>query len=137
MSDIIAGLGSGLPVLLLQFSVTALLLVAGVLIFRLLTPFNEQALINQGNAAAATVSATTAVAIALPLAATLATSTAVLDIVIWGSIGLLVQVVVFVGVSLLNSGLKQRIEAGELAAAITLGGWQIAFALLNAAALAG
>ncbi|MFD2263349.1 DUF350 domain-containing protein [Lacibacterium aquatile] len=133
----IEALTSGLPLLLLHLAAASILLVVGAIIHLWLTPFRERELVAEGNSAAATVMATTAVALAMPIAATLATSLSLVDILIWGAVGLIVQLLVFVAASLALPNLKARIEAGENAAAITLGGWQIAAALLNAAALLG
>jgi putative membrane protein len=133
----ITALTSGLPLLVLHLGAAALLLIVGAIIHLWLTPFRERELVSQGNSAAATVMATTAVALAMPIAATLATSLSVVDILIWGTVGLIVQLAVFSAASLALGNLKARIERGEVAAAITLGGWQIAAALLNSAALLG
>ena len=72
----IAGaLGSGLPVLLLQFVVCIVLLVVGVAVYTLVTPFHERELLREGNVAAATVLSGAVIALAIPFAALLATST--------------------------------------------------------------
>ena len=54
-SSIADALGSGLPVLLLQFVICIVLLVVGVMIYTMVTPFHERELLRQGNVAAATV----------------------------------------------------------------------------------
>ena len=54
LSTSIAGaLGSGLPVLLLQFAICIVLLVAGVAVYMKVTPFHERELLREGNVAAA------------------------------------------------------------------------------------
>jgi putative membrane protein len=127
----------GLPVLLLQFSVTLALLGAGVVCYNALTPFNERELVRAGNTAAGIVAGGNFVALAIPLAATLATSLVTLDIVIWGIVALLLQLVAFVAAARLIPGLRGMIEAGNTAAACMLVGIQVAVALLNAGAMAG
>ena len=93
----IAGaLGSGLPVLLLQFVICIVLLVVGVAIYTTVTPFHERELLREGNVAAATVSSGAVIALAIPLAALLATTRAVLDIVVWGMVAILLQLVTVV-----------------------------------------
>ena len=54
-STILDALGSGLPMLLLQFVLVLALLVAGIFIYMAITPFHERELLRNGNPAAATV----------------------------------------------------------------------------------
>jgi putative membrane protein len=134
---IIDTLQTGLPVLLLQFAATLLLWVAGLLCYMAITPFHEHRLIGEGNCAAGTVLAGTAVALAIPLAATLAASAFTVDILLWGAVALVLQLVTFLIVSFIVRRLREMIEAGNVAAALVLTGVQIAVALLNAGAMAG
>ncbi|HSU04092.1 MAG TPA: DUF350 domain-containing protein [Acetobacteraceae bacterium] len=134
---ILSGLGHGLPLLLLDFVVTLVLLGIGIAIYMAITPFNERELLARGNAAAGLVLAGSVVSLAIPLAATLATSSALLDIVIWGVIALILQLVTFGLVTLCIRDLRHQIDAGNVAAACPLVAAQIAIALLNAAAVAG
>jgi len=135
--SILATLGSGLPVLALQFAVALALLAVGAVIYMALTPFNERALIAAGNAAAGLVLAGTLVALAIPLAATLATSHLTLDILIWGIVATVIQLATFRLAALLIPNLRIMIEQGNIAAACVLTGIQLAVALLNAGAMAG
>ncbi len=135
--SILATLGSGLPVLALQFAVALALLAVGAMIYMALTPFNERALIAAGNAAAGLVLAGTLVALAIPIAATLATSQITLDILIWGIVALVIQLATFRLAALLVPNLRAMIEQGNIAAACVLTGIQLAVALLNAGAMAG
>ena len=130
-------LGSGLPVLLGQFAATLALLGVGIAAYSAITPFHERRLIAAGNLAAGLVVAGTLVALALPLAVTLATSRTILDIVVWGSVALVLQLAAFAVSALALRGLRAAIEGGNAAAATMLVGVQIAVALLNAGAMAG
>lgn len=134
---ILSGLGSGLPVLLLHFVVTVLLLLGGLAAYVMITPLRERELLASGNRAAGIVLGGTVVAFAIPLAATLATSLALLDIVIWGVVALVLQIVTFGVAVLLFRDLRPMIENGNVAAATTLAALQLAIALLNAGAMAG
>jgi Domain of Unknown Function (DUF350) len=71
---IIDALGSGLPKLIIQFITCAVLLAIGVIIYTRLTPFREREMVVHGNAAAGTMLAGAILALAIPLAAMLATS---------------------------------------------------------------
>ncbi|MDJ0389546.1 DUF350 domain-containing protein [Roseomonas sp. E05] len=137
MDVILETLRAGLPVLAAQFMLTLALLAVGVAVYMLITPFHEMRLIRAGNTAAGIVLAGTLIALALPLAATLATSRFTLDILIWGLVALIVQLLVFAGAALLIRGLRGMIEEDNVAAAWMLAGIQIAVALLNAGAMAG
>lgn len=131
-------LNSGLPVLLPQFLITLLLLALGAGAYVLVTPFRERELIRQGNAAAGLVLGGALVSLAIPLAATLATSRVWLDILLWGSVAVLLQLLTLLVFTALARGFfRDAIEAGNSAAAALLVGLQLAIALLNAGAMAG
>ncbi|MCM8738075.1 DUF350 domain-containing protein [Azospirillum sp. A1-3] len=135
--SILTALGTGLPVLLVQLAVTLALLVAGVAVYTRITPFDERRLVAEGNAAGGLTLAGSIVALAIPLAATLATSTFVLDILLWGVVALILQLVAFAVATLLIRDLRGQIESGNVASAAALVGVQLGVALINAAAMAG
>jgi putative membrane protein len=137
MDRIFLTLRQGLPVLVEQLAVTLALLGIGIACYMLLTPFNERRLVRQGNVAAGVVVAGTLVALAIPLAATLATSVLTLDILLWSIVALVIQLATFVAATVMIRGLRAMIEAGNVAAALVLIGIQIAVALLNAGAMSG
>ena len=138
MEDGVIGvLTTGLPVLLAHFAVALALLGVGVACYNALTPFHELGLVREGNTAAGIVLGGNFVALAIPLAATLATSLVTLDILVWGVVALLLQLVAFVAAARLIPGLRGMIEANNTAAACMLVGIQVAVALLNAGAMAG
>lgn len=128
---------SGFPVLMLHLLVTFALLAGAAIVYALLTPWREIALIREGNAAAAVAFAAVLVGLAVPLAVSMSVSTSVRDIAIWGVATIVLQLLVFRLVDLLLTGLPQRIEKGEIAAAIVLAGAKLATALILAAALTG
>ena len=65
--------------------------VNAIFIYMAVTPFHERELLRNGNPAAATVLGGALVAIAIPLAALLATTGALLDILVWGVVAVLLQ----------------------------------------------
>jgi putative membrane protein len=117
--------------------VTLGLLGLGAAVYTAITPFHEFRLVRGGNVAAGIALAGTVVALAIPLAATLATSLVTLDILVWGLVALLLQLLTFFVASRLIPGLRDMIEADNPAAACVLVGVQLAVALLNAGAMAG
>ena len=137
MDTILETLGSGLPVLLGQLALTLGLLGIATACYLAVTPFHEARLVREGNTAAGIVMAGSFVALAIPLAATLATSLVALDILIWGAVALVLQLLAFVVAARLIAGLRGMIEADNPAAACVLVGVQLAVALLNAGAMAG
>jgi len=106
MQSILATLQQGLPVLIGQLAATLALLGIGMACYMALTPFNEWRLVREGNVAAGIVVAGTLVALALPLAATLASSGVVLDIVLWGLVALVIQLATFVAATAAIRGLR-------------------------------
>ena len=135
--SILTALGTGLPVLLVQLAVTLALLVAGVAVYTRITPFDERRLVAEGNAAGGLTLAGSIVALAIPLAATLATSAFVLDILLWGVVALILQLVAFAVATLLIRDLRGQIESGNVASAAALVGVQLGVAVINAAAMVG
>ena len=108
-----------------------------MLCYNAITPFHEIGLVREGNTAAGVVLGGNFVALAIPLAATLATSLVALDIVVWGVVALALQLAAFALAARLIPGLRQMIEGNNTAAAAMLVGIQVAVALLNAGAMAG
>lgn len=137
MDPVIQSFLAGFPVLLLHFAVTLAMLAIGVTVYHLVTPYHELRLIRNGNTAAAVSISGAIVGLAIPLAVCMATSVNVWDIVIWGIVTLLIQILAFrIGDALLKD-VPTRIENGEMGAAILIVGIKLAIALINAAAVAG
>lgn len=128
---------SGFPVLVLHLLVTFGLLALGTCIYAMLTPWREIALIRQGNAAAGLAFGGVLLGLAIPLAVSMSVSTTVRDIAIWGVATLALQLLAFRLVDLVLTGLPQRIQAGEIAAASVLVAAKLATAVILAAALTG
>ena len=128
-------LGSGLPHLLLQFAIAVVLLSAGVATYIVATPFRDRELIAEGNTAAGVVLLGAILALAIPIAATLATTPLVVDLIVWGIVAVLLQLLVIVCISLVFRHLRAAIQHGNVAAALVLAGTQLAVALLNAAVM--
>ena len=128
---------TGFPTTVAHLAVTLGLLGAGAVIYALLTPWKEIALIREGNAAASVAFAGVLVGLAVPLAVSLSVSTSVRDIFIWGVATVVLQLLAFRIVDLLLTGLPQRIREGEISAAVLLVGAKLSTALILAAALTG
>ena len=76
-------------------------------------------------------------ALAIPLGAMLAHSVNLADIVIWGVVTLVLQLIAFAAVALVVRHLPAAIERGEIAPALVLATAQIVAGIFNAAAMSG
>jgi putative membrane protein len=128
---------SGFPVLVVHLVATLSLLAGGAVIYGLLTPWKEIGLIREGNSAAAVAFGGVLLGLAIPLAVSLSVSTSVRDILLWGLATLILQLLAFRVVDLVLTGLPQRIQDGEVSAAVLLVAAKLATALILAAALTG
>ncbi|MDH4386353.1 MAG: DUF350 domain-containing protein [Caulobacter sp.] len=116
---------------------TLIMLIGGAAIYLFLTPHREIALIREGNTAAALSLAGVLVGLAIPLCVSLSASVSPLEIGLWGVATIFVQLLAFRGVDFLLHGLPQRIQEGEMSAAVLLAGAKLSVALILAAAVAG
>jgi putative membrane protein len=126
---------SGLPLFLEYFLVGLLLFGAFLALYSWATPYNERALIREGNVAAAISLAGAILGFMLPLASAIAHSVSLVDMLVWGVVALVVQIAVFVVVSRALPAFAEAIRAGKTAAATLLAALAIAVGLLNAACM--
>jgi putative membrane protein len=137
MQAVLDSFVAGFPILMMHSSVTIAMLVAGVLLYIWITPWDEMALIRAGNTAAAISLGGAIIGLAIPLAFAMAASVSVYEILIWGLVTLLLQIIAFRVADLLLRDLPTRIEAGEIGAATLLVSIKLAVAAMNAAAVSG
>ena len=128
---------SGIPFLLTHFGVTIVMLVVGAFIYIKITSHDEMALIRDGNNAAAVSLSGAILGLAIPLAFCMANSVNVYDIVIWGLVTLVIQLVTFLIIDLWLRDLSRKIEDGQVGTAILLASVKLAVAAINAAAISG
>ena len=137
MSGVLDSVAAGLPVLLTHFGVTIAVFMAGMAIYLAVTPYHELSLVRIGNVAASICLAGAMVGLAVPLAATMAKSVNVPDILVWGAISVALQLLTFGLVSALLRPLPQAIDQGQIAPAIVLAASQLSIGAINAAAMMG
>ena len=125
----------GFPDFLIHGGVTLALLMAGCIVHVILTPMKEMQLIRAGNVSAGISVGAVIVGLAVPMSACLATATSVYDILIWGVVAILLQLLAFRASDLLLRDLPKRIERDEVGAALVLACVKIAAAMIMAAAL--
>ena len=126
---------SGLPLLLIHFGVTLIMLALGILIYVIVTPYNEIDLIKKGNQSAALSFSGALVGIAIPLSIAMAGSVNIMDIVVFGAVAIILQLLGYRITDLLLRELPSRIVNNEISAAITMVGIKISISLVNAAAV--
>ena len=137
MTPEIQAFANGFPTTLAHAGISLVLLVLGAVIYAILTPYREIQEIRDGNAAAAVSYGGVLVGLAIPLAVSLTASTSLEELAIWGGAITLVQLLVFRITDFVLKGLPQRVEEGEVSAAVLLVSAKLACALLLAAAVAG
>lgn len=126
---------SGLPAFGAYFGLALLLLGLFVLIYVRATPYRELTLIGAGNSAAAASLGGALVGFAIPVASAVENSVSLLDMLLWASVALVVQLLAYVLARMLVPTLARNIQAGEVASGVFLGALAIAIGLLNAAAM--
>ncbi|MCC7428752.1 MAG: DUF350 domain-containing protein [Alphaproteobacteria bacterium] len=118
------------------FLVCAVLLYGAFLFaYTTLTPHREWALIRDGNAAAAISLVGASVGFTLPLASAIINSLSILDMVVWGVVALLVQLLAFILARIIFPNLVEAIERGSVAQAVAVGGMSLCIGILNAACM--
>ncbi len=137
MEAVIQGFVAGFPILMLHSSVTIALLGVGVLIYLKVTPYDDIALIKDGNIAASVSLAGAVLGLGLPLAFSMAASVSVWEVLIWGPVTLILQLIAYRLTDAILRDLPRRIVDGEVAPAIFLVSIKLAVAAINAAAVTG
>ena len=132
---VLQAVATGFPSLLAQVGVTLLMLLAGAVLYAVLTPWKEISLIRNGNSAAAVAFGGVLAGLAIPLAASLSASNSTIEIVVWGAATVLMQLLAFRLTDMILAGLPERIREGEISAAVLLVSAKLAVALILAAAV--
>ncbi len=120
---------------LLFFVVASVLALFYVFVYTRVTRHDELALIKKNSTAAAVAFAGSLIGFALPLASTMINSVNVIELVLWGVIALIVQLLVYLLIRLPMPRISERIEADEVAAGIWLGACSMVAGILNAASM--
>jgi putative membrane protein len=126
---------SGLPEFLLYFGLAVALVGLYLFVYSLATAQNEFALIRQNVLSAAVSLGLSLIGFALPLSSAIVHARGVADLLVWGVVALIVQIVVYWLVRLIVPNLSQRIASGELSAALFLGAASLAAGVINAASM--
>lgn len=135
MTEIFNELVVDLPAFLGFFVVAAILALVYVVIYTFVTRHNEFELIKQNSVAASIAFSGSLLGFCLPVASAMLSSVSILEMVVWGIVALIVQIIVYLLVRMPMPRVSERIEANELAAGIWLGSASLAGGILNAASM--
>ena len=124
-----------LPEFLAFFVVSLVLMIVFVAVYTNVTRHSEIKLIKENSVAAAIAFSGSMIGFALPLASAMISSNTILEMIIWGVVALIVQIVVYLLVRLPMPRVSERIEQNEIAAGIWLGASSLTAGILNAASM--
>lgn len=127
---------SGFPDFIVQLAAALGLFVASLIIYVLMTPHKELDLIRAGNPSASLAFGGVIVGLAIPLGSCLAHAFGLWDLVIWGVVTLLIQLLAFRFADIFLRGLPRRIAEGDVAAAVFLMSIKIGLGLIVSGAVA-
>ncbi len=125
----------GFPDFLLMTGAAGILLLAVSTIYILLTPWKELALVRGGNGAAGLALAGAITGLAVPIASCLASSLTLIDLLLWGTVALLLQLLTYRIIDMILRDIPARIQNDEAGAAIVLIAAKLAAAMILAAGL--
>jgi putative membrane protein len=137
MEEALLTLWNGLPIFLVHSGLSLAILIVGVFLYTRITPNDEIQLVREGNVAAAISLSAAVLGLAIPLAFSLSSSISPWDIIVWGVVALILQLIAFRLVDLFLKDISSRIAAGEVGPAISLLSFKLATAFINAAAITG
>jgi putative membrane protein len=120
---------------LIYFNSALVLLLVFCGVYCCITPYSELRLIREGNVAAAISLGGALIGFVLPLASVISHSIGVVDMLIWGTIAMAVQISIFEIVRLIFKDLVREIENNHTAAATLLAFFSIVIGILNAASV--
>ena len=127
---------AGFPDFIVQLAAAIGLFIVSIIIYVMMTPHKELDLIRAGNPSASLAFAGVVVGLAIPMGACLAHSFGLWDLVIWGIVTLLLQLLAFRFSDIFLHHLPRRIAEGDVAAAVFLMSVKIGLALIIAGAVA-
>jgi len=125
----------GFPDFLLMTGTAGILLVVASTVYILLTPWKELALVRGGNGAAGLALSGAIAGLAIPIASCLASSLTLIDLLLWGTVALLLQLLTYRIIDMLLRDIPNRIQNDEAGAAIVLIAAKLAAAMILAAGL--
>ena len=124
-----------LPAFLSYFAVAIALMAGFILVYLGVTPYDEIALIRQGNTAAAISVSGAMLGFAMPIANVIAHSDSLADLAVWGGIAGIIQILAYLVARFTLPRLIEDIPAGKVAPATFLAALSLTVGLINAACM--
>lgn len=137
MQPALESLASGFPYLIFYLLTVTAIYIVGLFIYTKLTPHKELELVQDGNMAAAIHFSSLVLGLAMPLAACLVNKFSLLDVAVWGTFSVLLQLFLFRLTDAIFRGMPQRIINDEAAPTLVLASFKIAGSLILAFAISG
>ena len=120
---------------IVYFLTAIVLLAVFAKVYEKMTPYREFDLIRRGDAAAACSFGGALLGFAIPLASAIAHSLGLIDMILWGAIALIVQLLTFHVIKLIFPTIVADIPNNELSKGIFLGIVSLIAGILNAACI--
>ena len=127
---------AGFPDFVIQLAMALGLFIASLVVYVIMTPHKELDLIRAGNPSAALAFGGVVVGLAIPMGSCLAYAYGPVDLLIWGIVTLLLQLLAFRFADIFLRHLPRRIAEGDVAAAVFLMSVKIGLALIISGAIA-
>ncbi len=127
---------SSLPAFAGFFATALVLMAVFIALYVFITPYNEMALIRDGNTAAAVSLGGAVIGFALPIAVSVAVSHNLYAMVGWGVIASVIQLLAYVVARLALPRLNQSIPQGQMASGVFLASLSLGVGILNAGCIA-
>lgn len=126
-------LSYNLPAFLSHFAAAMIFLVLFIVIYIRITPYREISLIREGNTAAAASLSGAVLGYCIALASSISHSVDLLDMICWGAIALVIQLMAFFLCKLMLPDLIKDVPNNKTASGIFLGAVSLGMGILNAA----
>lgn len=126
---------AGLKAFAVYFALAIFLLVVFVLIYAKITPYKEFNLISEGNTAASCSLGGALLGFAIPLASAVAHSVGMVDMLVWGLVAMIVQLLTFFAVKKIFPAIVSDIPANQISKGVFLGAVSVVTGVLNAACM--
>jgi putative membrane protein len=126
---------TGLPAFLAYFCLSAVAVIAYLLVYTRITAHDEFDLIRKNVPGAAISLGFSLIGFALPVASAVAHAADIVDCAVWSVIALIVQIIVYYAARIPVPNLSRQIASGELAPALWLGLASMTAGLLSAASM--
>lgn len=126
-------LSEGLIAFISHFGTALAFLFIFIAIYIRITPYKEITLIRAGNTAAAASLSGAVLGYSIALASSVAHSIDLIDMLIWGSVALFIQLLAFFAARLMLPDLIRDVPDNKLSSGIFLGALSLGMGILNAA----